>query len=99
MAYVTIDGEKYEKELLDLAKEYTTGKGEGKISKDEVEGLFESAADGRGVTETELKTLKYIRATFVFTDASAKLFDEKIAALQELTQVLNYKRVIRMISE
>jgi len=80
MAYVTIDGEKYEKELLDLAKEYTTGKGEGKVSKDEVEGLFTSALDGKGITETELKTLQYIRANFVFTDASAKLFDEKIAA-------------------
>lgn len=81
MAYVTIDGEKYEKELIDLAKEHTTGKGEGKISKDEVEDLFKSANDGQGVTETELKTLKYIRANFEFTDASAKLFDEKIASL------------------
>jgi hypothetical protein len=81
MAYVIIDGEKYEKELLDLAKEHTTGKGEGKLSKDEVEDLFKSAADGRGVTETELKTLQYIRANFVFTEASAKLFDEKMAAL------------------
>ena len=81
MAYVTIDGEKYEKELLDLAKEHTTGRGEGKLSKDEVEDLFKSASDGRGVTETELKTLQYIRANFVFTEASAKLFDEKIAAL------------------
>jgi hypothetical protein len=81
MAYVTIDGEKYEKELLDLAKEHTTGRGEGKLSKDEVEDLFKSASDGRGVTETELKTLQYIRANFVFTEASAKLFDEKMAAL------------------
>lgn len=81
MAYVTIDGEKYEKELLDLAKEHTTGRGEGKLSKDEVEDLFKSAADGRGVTETELKTLHYIRANFDFTDAAAKLFDEKIATL------------------
>ncbi len=81
MAYVNIDGEKYEKELLDLAKEFTTGKGEGKLSKDEVEGLFKSASDGKGVTETELKTLKYIRSTFVFTDASAKLFDEMILKL------------------
>jgi hypothetical protein len=81
MAYVTIDGEKYEKELLDLAKEHTTGRGEGKLSKDEVEDLFKSASDGRGITETELKTLQYIRANFVFTEASAKLFDEKMAAL------------------
>jgi len=81
MAYVTIDGEKYEKELLDLAKEHTTGRGEGKISKDEVEDLFKSANDGQGVTETELKTLMYIRANSEFTEASSKLFDEKISSL------------------
>jgi hypothetical protein len=81
MAYVTIDGEKYEKELLDLAKEYTTGKGESRISKEEVEGLFKSALDGRGVTETEMNTLKYIRANFTFIDAAAAMFDEKITAL------------------
>ncbi|MGD1843517.1 MAG: hypothetical protein ACFB0B_21890 [Thermonemataceae bacterium] len=82
MAYVTIDGEKYEKELLDLAKEHTTGRGEGKLSKDEVEALFTSAHDGPGITETELKTLKYIRANFEFTEASAKLFDTKVAEVK-----------------
>ena len=81
MAYVTIDGEKYEKELLELAKHHTTGRGEGKLSKDEVEDLFKSALDGQGVTDTEKKTLGYIRKNFVFTDAAAKLFDEKFAAL------------------
>ena len=79
--YVTIDGEKYEKELIELAKKHTTGKGEGKLSKDEVNELFTSASDGSRVTETELKTLKYIRTAFEFTDASAILFDEKIASL------------------
>lgn len=81
MAYVTIDGEKYEKELIDLAKEHTTGAGEGKLSKDEVDVLFKSAADGVSITETEKKTLAYIRKNFEFTEASAKLFDEKFANL------------------
>lgn len=81
MAYVSIDGEKYEKELIELAKKHTTGRGEGKISKDETEDLFNSANDGQGVTDIELKTLKYIRANFEFTDASAKLFDEKLTQL------------------
>ncbi|GAA5042979.1 hypothetical protein GCM10011506_45980 [Marivirga lumbricoides] len=81
MAYVTIDGEKYEKELIDLAKEHTTGAGEGKLSKDEVNILFKSAADGVSITETEKKTLEYIRKNFEFTDASAKLFDEKFGEL------------------
>ncbi len=81
MAYVTIDGVKYEKELLDLAKKHTTGKGEGKLSKDEVSDLFKSASDGQGVTETEKSTLAYIRKNFEFTDAAARDFDEGFAKL------------------
>ncbi len=81
MAYVTIDGNKYEKELIDLATAHTTGRGEGKISKDEAADLLKSAADGQGVTPTELATLEYIRKTFDFTDAAAKFFDAELAKL------------------
>ncbi|MBK8808059.1 MAG: hypothetical protein IPO21_16015 [Bacteroidales bacterium] len=81
MAYVSIDGQQYEKELLDLATKLTTGRGEGKISKEEVEELFQSALDGKGVTETEKRTLNYIRTKFQFTDAAATLFDSKIKSI------------------
>ena len=81
MAYQTIDGVKYEKELIDLAKEHTTGKGEGKLSKAEVADLIKSANDGQGVTDIEKATLQYIRKNFVFTDAAAKDFDEAYSKL------------------
>ena len=81
MAYLTIDGIKYEKEILDLAKKHTTGRGEGKLSKNEVADLFKSASDGQGVTETEKRTLEYIRKNFEFTDAAAKDFDDAFAKL------------------
>ena len=81
MAYQSIDGVQYEKELLDLAKKHTTGRGEGKISKEEVVDLFKSANDGQGVTETEKRTLEYIRRNFDFTDAAAKDFDNAFAKL------------------
>lgn len=81
MAYQSFGGVQYEKELLDLAEKHTTGRGEGKLSKEEVADLFKSANDGKGVTETEKRTLEYIRKNFVFTDAAAKDFDEAIAKL------------------
>jgi hypothetical protein len=81
MAYETIDGKKFEKELLDLARKHTTGAGEGKLSKDEVADLMESASDGRGVTDTEKATLAYIREHFEFTDAAARDFDEAFTKL------------------
>lgn len=81
MAYVSIEGVKYEKELLDLAKKHTTGVGEEKLAKDEVMDLIHSAKDGVEVTEVEMRTLHYIRENFIFTDAAAKLFDAEVAKL------------------
>ena len=81
MAYVNIDGHRYEKELIDLAKEHTTGVGEGKLSKDEVADLFASARDGKTVTATEKDTLEYIRENFEFTPAAARDFDEMYDSL------------------
>jgi hypothetical protein len=52
-----------------------------KLSKDEVAELFASANDGPGVTDTEKRTLEYIRNNFEFTEAAAKDFDEKFAGL------------------
>ena len=81
MAYKSIDGVEYEKELLDLAEKHTTGRGEGKLSKDEAAELFASANGGPRVTDTERRTLEYIRNNFEFTDAAAKDFDEAFARL------------------
>ena len=81
MAYVTIDGQKLEKELMELAKHHTTGRGEGKLSKDEVADLFKSARDGLAVTDTEKATLAHIRKNFEFTDAAAADFDKEFASL------------------
>jgi hypothetical protein len=81
MAYQTIDGEQYEKELLDLARHHTTGTNEQNLSVDEVAELFASAADGPGVTDTEKKTLAYIRRTFSFTASAASAFDQRFAQL------------------
>lgn len=78
MAYVSIDGVQYEKELIELAKTLITGRGEYQISKEEVLTLFESTSDGKGTTETERRTLMYIRNGFSFTEAASQLFDEMI---------------------
>lgn len=81
MAYTTIDGVKYETELLDLAKQHTAGKNEGQISKDEAAELIASAKDGSKVTDIELATLKYIRKLYPFTEASARYFDAELKNL------------------
>lgn len=81
MAYKTIDGNKYEAELLDLAEQHTTGQGEGKIAKDEAKEIIESAKDGQGATQIEKDTLTYIRKKYPFTEAAAKYFDDEMSKL------------------
>lgn len=81
MSYVSINGEKYEKRLLDLATTYTTGRGEGELSKKEVLSLIACAKDGTSVTEPELKTLYFIRQNFNFSRAAIELFDAQMLTL------------------
>jgi DNA-directed RNA polymerase subunit F len=81
MAYVTIEGQRYEKELLDLAEKHTTGKGESKIAVDEAREILKSARDGVSVTETEKATLNYIRNKFEFTEAAASYFDQELSKI------------------
>jgi len=81
MAYVKIDGKKYEQELLALTRKYATEAKDGKIARDGVAALFMSAADGQGVTNTEMNTLTYIREKFPFTEDATSDFDERFARL------------------
>lgn len=55
--YKTIDGVKYEQELLDMADKFAKV---GTLGLPEAEALWKSALDGRGVTVTESKSLEYI---------------------------------------
>jgi len=70
--YKQIKGVKYDKGLLELAEKLTTGKGDGRISKKDAIDLWEDAKDGKGVTECERRTIKYICDNFKCTDAAKK---------------------------
>ncbi|CAK0906003.1 unnamed protein product, partial [Prorocentrum cordatum] len=60
--YQQIKGERYERELLDIARQKARD-GRGflrELGQDVAERLWEAAMDGRGVTATERKTLEFI---------------------------------------
>ncbi len=81
--YKTIDGIKYEQELLDLAAASTEGKGESRISYDEAKALIESAMDGGRITRTERRTLHYIFENHPFTDKAKDYFVAELFRLQD----------------
>jgi hypothetical protein len=73
--YKIIKGVKYDKQLWELATEFTTGEGDGRISEREMQLIAKLAEDGRGITAIEKATLHYIRRHFNLTEKAARWFD------------------------
>lgn len=58
--YKQINGVKYDRELLEHADEFAA---DGQISEKEIKELWAEAEDGPGITDTERRTLEYIRSS------------------------------------
>lgn len=67
--YKQIDGVRYDRELLGKAEAFAK---DGQVSEAEAKSLWEDAQDGKGVTETESRTLEYTMKAFKYTDKAAK---------------------------
>jgi len=65
--YKTIKGIRYDRHMIEVAEEAVSGQGDGRISMDDAQKLFESIIDGNRVTEVENRTLEYLRENFRFT--------------------------------
>ncbi|WP_107038517.1 hypothetical protein [Brumimicrobium mesophilum] len=76
--YKTIDGNKYDGELLELADKLTAGANDGRISKDDASQLLKSVKDGDSYTDIEKSTVAYIRENFKWTDAADEWFRTEI---------------------
>jgi len=64
--YKTIQGVRYDRALLEAAEERIYGQGDRRISKKDAEEIVELSKDGGRITETELRTLKYISENYHF---------------------------------
>ena len=73
--YKQIDGKKYDRSLLLLAENLIKGKGDGRISEDDMKKLVNSALDGNKITDCEKKTLKFISKQYNTTE-NGKLYLE-----------------------
>jgi hypothetical protein len=74
--YKTIAGVRYDRSLLETADDRVDGREDGRIAEQDIQELLALAQDGRGITETEMRTLYYIHKNYRFTPkASISLFD------------------------
>ena len=76
--YKTIDGVKYDRELLELADKLTQGQGDGRLSTDDAQKLYEEVVDGDNYTDIEKATVKYIRDNYKWTEAADDWFRTEI---------------------
>jgi hypothetical protein len=76
--YKTIDGKKYDGELIELAEKLTSGGGDGRISKEDAAQLLDAVKDGSSYTDIEKDTMSYIRDNFKWTEAADERFRTEI---------------------
>ncbi len=76
--YKIIDGEKYDKELLEAADKAIEGKGDNRISVEDAKMLLEEVKDGNSYTDIEKATVKYIRDNYNWTEKADEWFRTEI---------------------
>ncbi|MBK8266308.1 MAG: hypothetical protein IPK80_33900 [Nannocystis sp.] len=76
--YKTINGKKYDKQMLEIAEAVTSGQGDGRISLADAKRLLAAVTDGGSYTEIEKETMAYIRANFRFTEEADEWFRTEI---------------------
>ena len=76
--YKTIDGVKYDGEIIELAEKLTAGQGDGRLSNDDAKELLEAVKDGGNYTDIEKETMAYVRDNFKWTDSADEWFRTEI---------------------
>jgi len=84
--YKTIQGVRYDRALLEVAEDRIHGQGDGRISKKDAEEIVESSKDGGRITETELRTLRYISENYHFTSKASAWFAGKLPEIVQAVE-------------
>ena len=79
--YKTIDGNKYDGELIELADKLTAGGGDGRISMADAEKIYDAVKDGNSYTDIEKDTVAYLRDNYKWTDAADEWFRSEVRKL------------------
>ena len=89
----TIRGASYDRALLEAAEERIFDQKDFRISEKDVYEIFELSKDGGGITETELRTLKYIRQNYHFTPNAAAWFAGKLPDIEQAVYPDQFNKV------
>lgn len=88
--YAIIDGKRYNASLINNAKFRTRGAGDGRISVQDAQDLWQLAMDGGRITEIEEDTINYLMTALNWTDA-AKAWMTEILSVEIEQSSSSYK--------
>lgn len=91
--YKIIDGNKYDREMIEIVEEAVAGQGDGRISLDDAEKLCKAIIDGNTITQIEQETLAYIKETYKFTEAAEKWLTEELDSWTARKEAQQQQRV------
>ena len=66
--YKEIDGIKYDKAILDIADEQIKGRGDGRLSEDDMKLIIKAVIDRKKITKTEYLTIFYLIKNYNITE-------------------------------
>lgn len=76
--YVVIRGKKYDRRMIELAEAMTKGRGDGRISIEDARNLLHLVKDANSYSDTEKRTMEYIRRNYRFTKETDAFFRTEI---------------------
>jgi len=88
--YRIIDGEHYVRSLLEAADVRLEGKGDGLISEEDFQQIIELSRDGKGITETEMRTIEYISLKYNLTTKAGLWFKDHLEQIR--SEVIKSKK-------
>lgn len=76
--YKQIDGKRYKAITITMADKAVAGKGDGRISMEDAQEIFDTISDGKAYTQVEKDTMRYLRDHYKWTDSADTLFRKKV---------------------
>ena len=81
--YKIVKGVRYDRALFEAAENRIKGQGDGRISEQDLKELVDLSEDGKGITVTELRTLRYIQDEFNLTEKAQRWLADNVSRLEK----------------
>jgi hypothetical protein len=94
--YKIIDGERYDRQLLETAQQLTEGRGDGRISQKDAEIIWNQVQDGGNITATEKRTIIYLLQKLNWSDKAAEWINSLMTLSIDPEEETSIEHIIRI---